>query len=136
MKEMNILLLLTPKNELALLDDSMSIRQALEKMKFHGFSAVPVISKETGEYLGSISEGNLLWHIVDKDEYNISKLAKQNIKSIINPDKYKPVNVFAKEDELVKMITAQNFVPIVDDRNVLMGIVTRKKVMDVLTNKG
>ena len=133
---MNILLLLTPKNELALLDDSMSIRQALEKMKFHGFSAVPVISKETGEYLGSISEGNLLWHIIDDDEYNINKLSKQNIKTIIIPDKYKPVNVFAKEDELVKMITAQNFVPIVDDRNVLMGIVTRKKVMDVLTNKG
>ena len=133
MEKMNILLLLTPKNELALLDDSMSIRQALEKMKFHGFSAVPVISKETGEYLGSISEGNLLWYIEDKEEYNITKLAKTNIKTIINPDKYKPVKVFAGEDELIKMITAQNFVPIVDDRNVLMGIVTRKKVMDELT---
>ena len=130
MKEMNILLLLTPKNELALLDDSMSIRQALEKMKFHGFSAVPVISKETGEYLGSISEGNLLWHIIDDDEYNINKLSKQNIKTIIIPDKYKPVNVFAKEDELVKMITAQNFVPIVDDRNILMGIITRKSIIN------
>ena len=133
MEKMNILLLLTPKNELALLDDSMSIRQVLEKMKFHGFSAVPVIRKETGEYLGSVSEGNLLWYIEDKEEYNITKLAKTNIKTIINPDKYKPVKVFAEEDELIKMITAQNFVPIVDDRNVLMGIVTRKKVMDELT---
>ncbi|MBQ1508462.1 MAG: CBS domain-containing protein, partial [Erysipelotrichaceae bacterium] len=63
-KDINILALLTPKKELAYLDDSMSVRQALEKMRARGFSAIPLIHDVTGEYLGSVSEGDLLWTIV------------------------------------------------------------------------
>ena len=37
--------------------------------------------------------------------------------------------------ELENLIVVQNYVPIVDDRDILMGIVTRKSVMQYLIKK-
>lgn len=56
---MNILHFLTPKSEVAYLYDDFSLRQALEKMEYHQYSAIPVITRE-GEYVGVITEGDLL----------------------------------------------------------------------------
>lgn len=131
MTKINVLLLLVPKTELACLNEDMSIRQALEKMKAHGFMAIPVISKN-GEYLGTITEGDLLWKIVG-DNCDLEKLNKINIKQLIRKNYTPAVKVDADSKELISMITNQNFVPVVDDRNILMGIVTRRKVMQALT---
>ena len=38
-------------------------------------------------------------------------------------------------DELVNKITNQNFVPVVDDNNVFIGIITRKDVILYLANR-
>ncbi len=130
MQKINVLLLLTPKIELACLSEEMNVRQALEKMKAHGYMAIPVISK-AGEYLGTITEGDLLWCIIDED-YDEEGLEEINIKSLIRKDYTKSVKVDASNEELISMITEQNFVPVIDDRNILMGIVTRKKVLKAL----
>lgn len=132
MEKINCLLLLTPKTELACLCDDMSLRQALEKIRAHGYMAIPVITKN-GEYVGTITEGDLLWKIVDKG-IDLEALNKINIKDIIRKDYTPAVKVDANPEELINMITGQNFVPVVDDRNILMGIVTRKKVLQALTN--
>lgn len=130
MQKINVLLLLTPKIELACLSEEMNVRQALEKMKAHGYMAIPVISK-AGEYLGTITEGDLLWCIIDED-YDEEGLEEINIKSLIRKNYTKSVKVDASNEELISMITEQNFVPVIDDRNILMGIVTRKKVLKAL----
>lgn len=130
MEKKNILLLLTPKAELAYLYDDMNVRQALEKMEAHGFMAIPVISK-TGEYVGTITEGDLLWKLVDED-YDVDALDEINIKEIIRKDYTNAVKVDANIEELSTMIIEQNFVPVIDDRNILMGIVTRKSVLKAL----
>ena len=57
---MNILLFLTPKNDVAYLYDDFTMRQALEKMEHHRYSAIPVIGRD-GSYSGIITEGDLLW---------------------------------------------------------------------------
>lgn len=130
MKKINCLLLLTPKTELACLYDDMSVRQAIEKIRAHSYMAIPVITK-SGEYVGTIAEGDLLWKLVDEDS-DLESLNKINIKEIIRKDYTPAVKVDASSEELISMITAQNFVPVVDDRNILMGIVTRKKVIQAL----
>ncbi|MDO4940418.1 MAG: CBS domain-containing protein [Erysipelotrichaceae bacterium] len=131
MEKMNVLLLLTPKKDLAYLEDTMSIRQALEKMRAHSYTQIPVISKE-GEYVGTLSEGDLLWYIADKQEYNLLDLQKTNIKQIIRKDFHPAISVNAGINDVIITITKQNFVPVVDDRNILMGIVTRAKVIKEL----
>lgn len=59
---MNILFFLTPKSEVAYIHDDESLRQVLEKMEYHKYSAVPIISRQ-GTYVGTITEGDLLWYI-------------------------------------------------------------------------
>ena len=59
---MNVLLFLTPKKEVAYLYEDYSLRQALEKMEYHRYSAIPIISRN-GNYLGTLTEGDLLWYI-------------------------------------------------------------------------
>lgn len=134
MEKINALLLITPKKELAYLDETMSVRQALEKMRAHSYSEIPVITKETGEYLGTISEGDLLWYIVDQKEDNYCNLQKLNVTNLIRKDFRKALTSEASAEEIINVITRQNFVPIVDDRNILMGIVTRAKVISELSN--
>ena len=59
---MNILLFLTPKKDVAYLYDDYSIRQALEKMEHHRYTAIPIINKK-GEYVGTLTEGDILWYL-------------------------------------------------------------------------
>ena len=40
---MNILFFLTPKSEVAYINDDDTLRQALEKMEHHKYAAVPII---------------------------------------------------------------------------------------------
>lgn len=58
---MNILFFLTPKSDVAYIEDSFSLRQILEKMEIHRYSAIPILSN-TGEYVGTITEGDILWY--------------------------------------------------------------------------
>ena len=62
---MNIAFFLTLKKDVAYLYDDYTIRQSLEKMKFHGYSSIPVISR-TGEYVSTVTEGDFLWYMLDQ----------------------------------------------------------------------
>lgn len=132
MNKENVLLFLTPKTELSVFNDEMNVRQALEKMRAHSYMAIPVINKD-GEYVGTITEGDLLWKIVDAD-MDMDELENISIKNIIRKNYTNPVKVDANMKELSSMIIEQNFVPVIDDRNILMGIVTRKNILKALLN--
>ena len=67
---MNVLFFLTPKNKVEYIYDYYSMRQALEKMQYHKYSAIPVLNK-TNEYVGTISEGDLLWYIKETENFNL-----------------------------------------------------------------
>ena len=51
---MNVLMMLTPKSEVKYVLDTATLRSALEKLRIHGYTAIPVITKE-GTYAGSVS---------------------------------------------------------------------------------
>ena len=62
---MNIIFFLLPKSQVAYINSNSTIRQALEKMEHHRYSAVPVLDEE-GKYFGTLSEGDLLWLFKNK----------------------------------------------------------------------
>lgn len=126
----NILKLLIPRSNLAVIDSSMTIRQGLEKMRAHGYSAIPVINTKDGTYCGCISEGDFLWQIVDDEYCDIKELEEIKITKIIKKDLNKAIKIDTDFKTLLNMIVNNNFVPVVDDRNVLMGIITRKAVIN------
>lgn len=131
MKDINVLLLLTPRVQLACLDEGMSVRQALETMRAHGYMAIPLVSTK-GEYIGTVSEGDMLWCLMDNDG-DLEELEDINITEIVRKEYTPAVKVNTDSSVIIDMTTKQNFIPVVDDRNILMGIVTRKRVIEELT---
>ena len=69
---MNISFFIQPKIYVAHLYEDFTIRQGMETMKYHGYSAIPVLNREN-EYLGTISEGDFLWTICNFETLDIWK---------------------------------------------------------------
>ena len=44
---MNVISLLTPKAQVAYLYDDFTVRQGLEKLRAHGYTAIPVLARDT-----------------------------------------------------------------------------------------
>ena len=136
---MNIAHFLEPKCNVAYLYDDYSLRQGLEKMKYHGYSAIPVISRE-GKYLGTVSEGDFLWFLLIENENEVVHIDIRNIENILvcdilNKEKYPSVSVVEPLNKVFEMAMRQNFIPVVDDRGYFMGIITRQTIMRRLFNK-
>lgn len=126
---MNILFFLTPKSEVAYIKDSYTVEQTLRKMAYHRYSAVPVIDK-SGCYIGTLTEGDLLWGLREIGKENEDKVMGENILTIPRHMDNKAVRISADMEEVVLQAMKQNFVPVVDDQNSFIGIVTRKDLIN------
>ena len=124
----SIVFLLTVKAYVAYLDDHCTLRQGIEKMKFHGYTAMPVVSQD-GTYIGTVSEGDFLWHIIDSGMYSMKSQEDYLITDILRNGWNPAVKIDATMDELLLRVMEQNFVPVVDDREKFMGIITRKDII-------
>jgi CBS domain-containing protein len=125
---MNILFFLTPKSEVAYLYDDQTLRQALEIMEHHRYTAIPMINKQ-GKYIGTITEGDLLWGI--KNEYNLSLKEAEYVPVTAIPRRSDncPVSIDATMEHMIDKALNQNFVPVVDDQKNFIGIITRKDII-------
>jgi len=130
---MNILFYLLPKADVEFVFDDFTIRQALEKMEYHHYSTIPIISRN-GKYVGSLSEGDLLWEI-KRNRLDLDDCERRPIANILPSKKIAPISGDKDMDDLVEIIINQNFVPVVDDLENFIGIVTRKSVINYLTNE-
>ena len=125
---MNILFLLTPKATCAYVREEDTIRQALEKMQASGFAAVPILAKD-GSYRGTLTEGDLLWALKNRCDLDIYKAEQVRIMEIAHRKDNTPVTVTAPMTALLERATKQNFIPVVDDTNTFIGIVTRRSII-------
>lgn len=125
---MNILFFLTPKSEVAHIHDGDSLRQTLEKMEYHKYAAVPILTDE-GKYIGTLTEGDLLWYIKNQLDLNLKEAKKICVTDIPRRLDNTPVYANSKMEDLLDKAMQQNFVPVLDDGDVFIGIVTRKDIM-------
>ncbi|MCI8534902.1 MAG: CBS domain-containing protein [Hungatella sp.] len=125
---MNILFFLTPKSEVAYIYDDQTLRQVLEIMEYHRYTAVPVINKQ-GKYIGTITEGDMLWGI--KNEYNLSLRGAEHmpVTTIPRRSDNRPVSIDATMEDMIDKALNQNFVPVVDDQENFIGIITRRDII-------
>lgn len=131
---MNILFFLTPKDEVATVEEIDTLRQVLEKMEHHGYSAIPFLSRE-GKYIGTITDGDLLWFLKKNKFPDLKDLEDMPIVTIERHRDNQAVHIEASMEDLFDKVTNQNFVPVVDDNQVFIGIVTRKDVLVYLQKK-
>ena len=125
---MNVLMLLKNKTEVAYLFENNTLRQGIEKMRAHGYTAIPVLSQD-GQYIGSVSEGDFLWHIIDYHKSDLKVQENYLVKDILRKDFNPAVKIDVSMDVLLERSMSQNFIPVVDDRNFFIGIVTRQDII-------
>ena len=130
----NILFFMTPKAMCAFVYDDYSIRQALEKMESAGYAALPILNKR-GEYRGTITEGDILWALKNICYMDMRQAEARRIMEITRRRDNIPVKVTTSMYDLAQRANTQNFVPVVDDSGIFIGIVTRKSIIEYFVKK-
>lgn len=125
---MNILFFLKPKQQVVCIYDDFTIRQALEKMEYHRYTSIPIINRE-GDYIGTLSEGDILWEIKNRHQFNLAEAENTKISEVKRFRDNLPIDISAQIDDLILKATVQNFVPVIDDRKKFIGIVTRTDII-------
>lgn len=126
---MNILFFLKPKSEVAYIYDHSTLRQALETMEYHKYASIPMLNK-AGEYVGTITEGDILWGIKDYTNLNLKEAESIFIHDFPRKADYDVVSADSNMEDLVKRAMNQNYVPVVDDQKKFIGIITRRSIIE------
>ena len=136
---MNILFFITPKSEVKYLYDYYTIKEAIDKIENNDYTSIPVIN-EKGQYEFTITEGDLLWKI--KSNYENKKRGDKvevietlTIKDIDKYNDYKTVSANSNMENLITLATNQNFIPVVDDQNIFIGIIKRSDIIAYFNEK-
>ena len=130
---MNILFYLVPKSEVMYLYDDYSLRQAMEKMEYHKYSAVPIINR-AGNYVGTLTEGDILWELKDRKLSNLHEAEEIMLRHTNRKRDNEPINVNCNIEDLVMTSMNQNFVPVIDDKKIFIGIIRRKDIIEYCYN--
>ena len=130
---MNIAFFLTPKSELIYEMVDSTMRQVLERMEHHGYSAIPLIDND-GKYVGTLTEGDLLWKIKNTPGLSFRNTNKVKVKDIERRKKHEVVTISADINNIIILARTQNFDPVVDDEGVFIGIIKRSDIIDYCYN--
>ena len=125
---MNVIMLLKPKTTVQYIFEDNTLRQGLEKMRAHSYTAIPVISQD-GKYVGTVSEGDFLYYILDQRNNSLKAKEKHLVRDILREGFNPAVRIDVMMDELLERAMRQNFVPVTADFDTFIGIVTRQDII-------
>jgi CBS domain-containing protein len=132
-KTMNVLFCLTPKEKVAYIFSDYTIRQALEKMQVYRYNSIPILNKN-GDYIGTLSEGDLLWYIKDH-QMNFDKTETTPVSAVPRNKDNVSVPIHTNMEDIIEVATKQNFVPVLDDFGAFIGIITRKDIFNYMVKQ-
>lgn len=125
---MNIAFFLLPKSEVITTTLQTTLRQILERMEYHRYTAVPILSDD-GHYVGTVTEGDLLWFLKNAG-VSFENAHRHLLSEVPLRVQNKPVHIHADMVDLIDLAKVQNFVPIVDDADKFIGIVRRSEIIE------
>lgn len=127
----SILRFMIPKSLVVYIDKNSSIRQALEKMSYHRYSAIPVLDDE-GMYVGTLRNDDILAYIFKLGSFDKTFLECVPISEILEESAIGPVSHDTSMRDLIESVKEHNFVSVVDDRGCFIGIVLRREILNYL----
>lgn len=130
---MNIAFFLTPKSEVIYETEASTMRQVMERMEYHRYTAVPIID-DKGRYVGTITEGDLLFELKNNPQLTFKETNTIKVRDIPRKVINKPVSIDADMESLVSLAVNQNFIPVTDDEGIFIGIVKRSEIINYLYN--
>lgn len=131
---MNLAKIMIPKVSTVFLKESQTVRQGWEIMSRNGFTAIPVLDAD-GKYTGTVSEGDFLKFIIAAGTLDVQNMENHRVSELVRKDFCPPLEIQAGEEQVIDSILNQNFVPIVDSRNALCGILTRRGIIQYLAQE-
>ena len=128
---MNIFRFIIPKSLVEYVECDSTVRQALEKMRYHRYVAIPVIDGE-GLYVGTLRNDDIFFYFLRNESFDRRRAEGASVMDILDVEYSRPLNQTADMQELFEMVKEHNFVPVVDDRGCFIGIILRRDVMNYL----
>ncbi len=104
-------------------------RQAIDDMMKSGFTAIPVIDHK-GRYIGTITEGDFLRLLLQ----NGAPDEQMTVGRVERRVRHRTASIDVKMEDMVELVTEQNFVPVVDGRGMFSGIITRHDVIQYMSD--
>ena len=128
---MNIMRFIVPKSLVQYVNLDSTLRQALEKMRFHRYVAIPVIDSE-GKYVGTLRNDDILSYFLDSGSFDARLAEEDKVADVIDGNYAPPVYHDASMSSLIERVKEHNFVPVVDDRGCFVGIILRRDILNFL----
>ena len=128
---MNIMRFVVPKSLVQFVTVDNTVRQALEKMRFHRYVAIPVIDGE-GKYVGTLRNDDIFTYFLDSASFNTRSAEKDRVTEILDAEYNPPVYHHSSMEELIERASEHNFVPVGDDRGCFVGIILRRDILNFL----
>lgn len=128
---MNILRFIIPKSLVEYITSDSTVRQGMEKMKYHRYVAIPVLDAE-GRYLGTLRNDDIFKYFLSNGKFDSRRAERDPVMKILDVNYSKPLLHSATFEELFERVKEHNFVPVVDDRGCFIGLVLRRDVMNYL----
>jgi CBS domain-containing protein len=130
---MNIAFFLTPKSDVVYETEASTMRQVMERMEYHRYTAVPIID-DKGRYVGTITEGDLLFELKNNPQLTFKETNTIKVFDIPRKVVNKPVSIDVDMESLVTLAVNQNFIPVTDDEGIFIGIIKRSEIINYLYN--
>ena len=131
---MNVLFFLIPKAKVETIKDTFTLRQAVEKMNECGYAAIPIIN-DKGEYIETITNGDILHYLRENLKLDLYAAERVPVMAVNIKRKTKAIKVYQSMENLMEVAKTQNFVPVVDDSNHFIGMVTRGAIISYFETK-
>ena len=125
---MNVAMFLSPKSEIAFLYDDMTLRQAMEKMEYHRYQCLPVLTRD-GRYSGVVTEGDLLWAFKKAPDFTFADAEHMMLSDVPRHFHYNAIQIDQDMDSLITAAYLQSFVPVVDDQETFIGLIKRSDII-------
>ena len=128
---MNIMRFVVPKSLVSYIDEGSTVRQAVEKMRYHRYVAIPVLDGE-GKYVGTLKNDDILDYFLERASFDTRVAENSAVRDIVSKSSAKPLYHTASIEELIDKVKEHNFVSVVDDRGCFVGIILRRDVLNYL----
>ena len=102
-------------------------------MQFHNYTSIPVVSQD-GRYLRSVSDQDIV-RFIHRYNLDLDRCENHNITEIDDVRPVRAIRTNKTMNDLVDIIVEQNYVPVIDDEEHFIGIVTRKTVITYLVGE-
>lgn len=122
---------LIPAEDLAIFIDTHNSDHAMLLLVSNGYSRVPVITKEK-KYVGTISLADIMSYQA-KNQLTDWEIAQKDIGEMVNT-KLETIGENASLTEIMHLLINYPFLPVVDQADQFLGIITRKSILKAVNS--